>query len=61
MRTDVALYVIHAGARIIPLLQEEEMQQYSKRCANRTARLFIELMYKEWHSTKHEALHVMLV
>jgi hypothetical protein len=59
--TDVALYVIHAGARVIPLLQGQDMQQYNARCANRTARMFLETMYREWHSPGHESLHVMQV
>ncbi|KAF6265542.1 hypothetical protein COO60DRAFT_1697805 [Scenedesmus sp. NREL 46B-D3] len=59
--TDAALYVMHANARIIPLLQASGMQQYSTHCANRTARMFLESMYHDWHSPPHRSLHLMQV
>jgi hypothetical protein len=59
--TDLALYVIHAGARVIPLLQGDDLQQYNARCGNHTARMFVETMYQEWLSPEHRSLHVMQV
>lgn len=59
MCTDVALYVIHTRARVIPLLAGEQMEQYTARCGSHTARMFLESMYHEWLSPGHSSLHLM--
>lgn len=45
MCTDVALYVLHAGARLIPRVP---VGVYNGFCRQQTARLFLETVYEEW-------------
>jgi hypothetical protein len=49
MCTDVALYVLRSGARIIPMPSTEEARRhYDEQCGKRTARMFLESMYQEF-------------
>jgi hypothetical protein len=56
MCTNAALYVLHMGpsgregqgARILPLLSDAAMAAYSAKCAQTTARVFLESVYHEW-------------
>ncbi|KAF6265543.1 hypothetical protein COO60DRAFT_962986 [Scenedesmus sp. NREL 46B-D3] len=59
--TDIALYVMHAGARIIPLLQAPDMERYSAGCGAATARLFWHTLYPPFISNHTDVLHLMLV
>jgi hypothetical protein len=62
--TDIALYVMHAGARIIPLLQAFDMERYNSYntgCGAGTARLFWHTMYPSFISNRPDVLHLMLV
>jgi hypothetical protein len=58
--TDIALYVMHTGARIIPLLQAIDMERYNTGCGPATARLFWHTMYPQFISNRRDVLHVML-
>jgi hypothetical protein len=57
----VALYVVHAGARILPLLPAPELDAYTAACGNFSARLHLESLYDEWLAPRPGALHLMLV
>jgi hypothetical protein len=49
MCLDVALYVVRAGARIVPMPSTREAREaYDAQCGARTARLFLESMYSEF-------------
>lgn len=61
MCTDVALYVLHARARIVPLPVGDDRQQYDKRCGATTVRMSLETMYPSWFTNHSLASHVMLV
>jgi len=59
--TDVALYVMHTGARIVPLQQPGGA--YDAACGARTARMLLETMYSEFISggAGPGVLHLQLV
>ena len=58
MCTDAALYVVWGAARIIPL----NMGAYNTgRCANTTARVFLETMYGDFFSDQPGVTHLMQV
>lgn len=46
MCTDVALYVLHAGGRLVP--GGFAGSTYDRICGVRTARLFLETIYEDW-------------
>lgn len=48
MCTDVALYALHANARIISLPLGLELEAYTRRCGALTSRMSLESMYGEW-------------
>jgi hypothetical protein len=58
--TDVALYVIHAGARIVPL-QPPAAPYHASACGARTARMLLETMYGEAMGGGGAAPRMMLV
>jgi len=57
MCTDVALYVLQAGARVVPMPRTAEARRaYDAQCGRRTARMFLETMYREFfHGAEAEA------
>jgi len=57
MCTDAMLYVLHAGARLIPW--QENQQVYDALCPH-NARLFLETMYESFISSQPGVLHLML-
>ncbi|WIA22750.1 hypothetical protein OEZ86_009707 [Tetradesmus obliquus] len=59
--TDIALYVMHTGARIMPLLQAVDMERYNTGCGAATARMFWHTMYPQFIANRPDVLHVMLV
>jgi hypothetical protein len=59
MCTDVALYVMHAGGRVIPM--PADVAAYDAACGPRTARLFLETLYQEFLSAQRGVLHMQLV
>lgn len=59
MCSDVMLYVLHMGARLIGA--QDSMQQYNSYCGPATARLLMETMYADFISRQPGVLHFMLV
>eukprot|EP00775_Hariotina_reticulata_P012551 gene12551-12684_t len=59
MCTDVALYMMYAGGRVIPMPAAPEV--YDSYCGSLTARLFLESMYGEFVSKRKDVLHIQLL
>lgn len=59
MCTDVMLYVLHMGARLIGKLGD--VQQYNLYCGPATARMLLETMYPEFISRQPGVLHFHLL
>lgn len=59
MCTDVALYAMHAGARIIPM--PKDVEAYDSYCGPQTARMFLESVYREFLSKQKDVLHIQLL
>lgn len=57
--TDVALYVMHAGGRIIPM--PKDLDKYDAACGARTARMLLETMYSEFVSKSPQVLYLHLL
>jgi hypothetical protein len=57
--TDVALYAMHAGGRILPF--PRDWKRYDAACGARTARLQHETMYKEFLTRQAGVLHMQLL
>lgn len=60
MCTDVALYVLHAGARIIPFVPGGSPREYRRRCGPLTARLHLETLYPSFVSPDVGVLNLMM-